>query len=644
MTKHFKISRIFSLLLALAVIFTFSFTVSAKTAPKKVALVTLTQKDDLTVMFDFEVQNVDITFISPSGDTFTKDSDGVEFAQGDLWATYKIHDAIPGPWKVSYDLGDNTYINYSIVESQEGIFVQSFEILSLEENILSVSFSAEVGELDVYYDYEIGVIDSESKSQILTDGSAMTKETIEKEISLRYVNSGEYTPFINVYYVDEIEVFDSIEGDSFNYSNPDAPEAMSDFVAYIDTQGGFATLNWENYDSYGMDSFKVMAYSGDELFTVMDTEESKTTVAFPKDATSLRFEIYYFDGTLISKPCTKTIDLVNGEHIKLVTGEATGQASAELEVKVSDDRYMLIFVNETPTDRTLSDMRADLESSSEVVKSSDKTLYIPFDKGGNNSLYLELFAGNNVVFIIDKTIYYDMYPPAITLFESLNGKTFADSTVSILGKVSDCSELLINGKAVEIQADGNFSYSVTLSGGKNNVTIEAFDPNRNGTVMTLALYRQTAAQNISEMTKKLTGEYLPLLISAIAGAVAFIIFLITLRGKKEKKAHKPLARRILTAARLLSFIAFTVGTFEFVRRTIFIHSIKYLDLAEKSMQKAADYISARNISFIVMVIALLTFILLIALPKKQPKDKGTKPQKDNNKNNKNNKKDKNKEQ
>lgn len=636
MTKHFKISRIFSLLLALAVIFTFSFAVSAKTAPKKVALVTLTQKDDLTVMFDFEVQNVDITFISPSGDTFTKDSDGVEFAQGDLWATYKIHDAIPGPWKVSYDLGDNTYINYSIVESQEGIFVQSFEILSLEENMLSVSFSAEVGDLDVYYDYEIGVIDSESKSQILTDGSAMTKETIEKEISLRYVNSGEYTPFINVYYVDEIEVFDSIEGDSFNYSNPDAPEAMSDFIAYIDTHSAFATLNWENYDSYSMDSYKVMAYSGDELFTVMNTAESKTTIAFPKDATTLKFEIYYFDGSLISKPCTKTIDLVNGEYVKLITGEATGQAGAELEVKVSEDRYMLIFVNENPDERTLSDMRADLENSGEVVKSSDKTLYIPFDKGGNNTLYLELFVGNNVVFTIDKIIYYDMYPPSITLYESLNGKTFADQNVSILGKVSDCKELFINGKAVELEADGSFSYSITLSGGKNDVTIEAFDQNRNGAVMTLSLYRPTAAQNISEITKKLTGQYLPLLISAIVGAVAFVVFLIAMRGKKEKQNKKPLARRILTAVRVISFIAFAVSTFEFIRRTIFIHSIKYLDLAEKSMQKAADYISARNISFIVMIVSIIAFILLLVLPKKQPKPEKKKKEKKS-------KKDKNKE-
>lgn len=636
MTKHFKISRIFSLLLALAVIFTFSFAVSAKTAPKKVALVTLTQKDDLTVMFDFEVQNVDITFISPSGDTFTKDSDGVEFAEGDLWATYKIHDAIPGPWKVSYDLGDNTYINYSIVESQEGIFVQSFEILSLEENILSVSFSAEVGDLDVYYDYEIGVIDSESKSQILTDGSAMTKETIEKEISLRYVNSGEYTPFINVYYVDEIEVFDSIEGDSFNYSNPDAPEAMSDFIAYIDTHSAFATLNWENYDSYSMDSYKVMAYSGDELFTVMNTAESKTTIAFPKDATTLKFEIYYFDGSLISKPCTKTIDLVNGEYVKLITGEATGQAGAELEVKVSEDRYMLIFVNENPDERTLSNMRADLENSGEVVKSSDKTLYIPFDKGGNNTLYLELFVGDNVVFTIDKIIYYDMYPPSITLYESLNGKTFADQNVSILGKVSDCKELFINGKAVELEADGSFSYSVSLSGGKNDVTIEAFDQNRNGAVMTLSLYRPTAAQNISEITKKLTGQYLPLLISAIVGAVAFVVFLIAMRGKKEKQSKKPLARRILTAVRVISFIAFAVSTFEFIRRTVFIHSIKYLDLAEKSMQKAADYISARNISFIVMIVSIIAFILLLVLPKKQPKPEKKKKEKKS-------KKDKNKE-
>lgn len=637
MVPKFKISKLLSFVMAMALMLCFAFGVSAKNTATKAPLTTLSARGDLTVMFEFDVENVDISFISPSGDIYTKDSQGVEFAEGDLWATYKIVDAIPGPWKVSYNLGDNTVIDYTILESQEGIFIQSFDILGVEDDELKVSFIAEVGENDVSYDFEVGIINEDGQSVIVGEGSADTKEEATYFINLNRISSGEYTPYLNVYYEGEIEVFDTVEGSKFTYENPNTPDAISDFVAFMDTAEAFVTLNWGSYDSYGMDSFEVRAYSNDELFTRMSVEDGdSTTIAYPTDAKTLKIELYYYDNGLRSKACTKEIDLVNGEYLKLVTGEATGSAGAELEVKVSQDRYMLIFINEQPDENTLSDKREDLENWGELVTTEDKTLYIPFTDGGNNSVYLELFAGNNIVFTVDKTIFYDMYPPAITLYENLNNKTFADADVSIIGKVSDCAKLLINKTEVLVSQSGEFKYTTSLSGGKNTITIEAYDVNENGSVMTLSLYRQSAAQNIAAATKSLTTDYLPLLISAAAGLTAFIIFLVSLKGKKDKENKKSLGTKLLTAARFISVIAFLAGTADFVRRTIFIHSIKYLDLAEESVRKAADYINARNTAFIVAIASLIIFILLLVLPKKLKGNKAPKPKKE-----KKNKKDKN---
>ena len=64
------------------------FYLKAEAASQQIAR--LEEAADLTVMFNFDQENVDITFVSPSGARYTKDTAGVEFAEGELWSTYRI--------------------------------------------------------------------------------------------------------------------------------------------------------------------------------------------------------------------------------------------------------------------------------------------------------------------------------------------------------------------------------------------------------------------------------------------------------------------------------------------------------------------------------------------------------------------------
>lgn len=94
---------------------------------KTADLLTHEEQGDLTVCFAFEKENVDITFISPSGQEFTADdTDKVVFGEGELWATYRIINAEAGAWKVSYDLKSNSYIDFTLVEAAQNIVVQEF--------------------------------------------------------------------------------------------------------------------------------------------------------------------------------------------------------------------------------------------------------------------------------------------------------------------------------------------------------------------------------------------------------------------------------------------------------------------------------------------------------------------------------------
>lgn len=86
-------------------------------------LTTLETSGDLTVMFTYDSERPDITFISPSGDRYSEDSgeDVVESAHGDYWSTYKIINAEAGEWQVEYDKKSNTSLEFSIVEGEEGL-------------------------------------------------------------------------------------------------------------------------------------------------------------------------------------------------------------------------------------------------------------------------------------------------------------------------------------------------------------------------------------------------------------------------------------------------------------------------------------------------------------------------------------------
>lgn len=83
---------------------------------KQVVLVTTTTEKDLVVNFIFDKEIIDIIFISPSGKRLAIGDDGVASAYGDRWRTYRISDAEVGDWSVEYDLGENEFIDYSIIE------------------------------------------------------------------------------------------------------------------------------------------------------------------------------------------------------------------------------------------------------------------------------------------------------------------------------------------------------------------------------------------------------------------------------------------------------------------------------------------------------------------------------------------------
>ena len=585
--------------------------------PRKTAdLVKVEEQGDITVLFDFEKENVNISFISPSGDVYTKSNkDKIMCNEGELWASYRIYNAEPGQWKVKYDLKGNSYINYSLVEAAESICIQSFSAQLKDKSDLNVQFVAELGNAEVKYDYEIGLIDSEGESLIICSDSASSSKQINQTLDLGKVSSGEYTPYLNVYYFNgTVELSDSLNAEKITYQNPDTPDGISDYKVYADLTNCFLKVDWEEYKSGNMDSFMLKVYADDELVSKNSFTDGETSgqISYPVDAKIIRTELYYYDNNLLSDAAVKQIDTENGEYLKLVTGNVTGNAQIELQSRVTERRYALVLVNEAFDENYLSEARADIKNCGEPVEPEDTELYITLEKGGSNTVYAELMGGDNISYIVDASVFYDMYPPQITLYENLNNKTFSGNSVPIIGEVSDCVKLTINGEETELLQNGSFSYDYSLGNGRNTVEIEAVDSNGNASAMTLTLFKNVSSVQTATEEKNHLQDNIYLIASLVMGAVIFVFFIISLR--KNREDSKTSVRNLLLISRMISLLVFIAAAFETIRRSLFIRSVKYLELAEQSLSKAADYINFRDSMFITEIIALLVFILLLVIP------------------------------
>lgn len=590
---------------------------SVSFAEVKIAdLLTHEEQGDFTVTFAFEKENVDITFISPSGQKFTAaDTDKVVFGEGELWATYRIINAEAGAWKVSYDLKSNSYIDFSLVEATQNITIHDFTAVVTADSKLDYSISALLGDEDVSYDFELGLIDSDGKSQIICTGNASTTEKKTDQVSLKKISSGEYTPFLNVYYDNgSIEVFDTARAAKVTYQNPDTPEAISDYRVLVNLSESIITVDWKEYISNRMDSFVTNVFVDDKLVYQNESDRNSTSadVAYPVDAKKIRIELYYYNDEVISHAAEKTIDLENGEYLKLSSGSATASSQIELQTKVEQQRYALIYVNSEVTEKELKATRADIVNCGEVIKPGDSILYLTLDKNGSNTIYAELLGGNNISYVIDTTIFYDTFPPQFKLYEDLNNKSFDSNDVSIIGEVSDCAKLVIDGDEVELSEKSTFNYNYSMKNDKNTVILEAVDANGNTSIMSLILYKKGAAPGNAEPKKSFFKENMALIIAIIVGAIMFCLFMLSLRKKNDEK--KPLKVRLMLISKVSAMVVFIVSVVETIRRTLYIHSVKYLELAESDFSKAADYIDMRNTAFIIALISLLVFALIIAIP------------------------------
>ncbi len=561
-------------------------------------LIKLEEEGDFTVMFTYEGERPEIIFISPSGKEYAEGvSTEAELlsSHGEGWSTYKVIAAEAGQWKVRCDKKDNEEIEYVFVKEVDGLCIQSFDIVSIEEKNATLSFDVSMGEDEkIRYNYTITAIvgEDDSAGKELASGSAYTGEVKEVNVAMELSSYEGYRFMLEVTAKSGLEMYDYMLSEEFDYVNPDTPAAIEDYYTYIDMGNNWCRLDWSSYDMGWNTVYQlVVTADGDTanpVYTSSTTEKGEI-FSYPVGTKELTINLYYQKNAVLSEPVTKVIDLEKGEALKLLNEEVTSKAQLELFYNTAVQSALTVKINEKEGVYNIQD---------------SNTLYFSLTPGVN-TISASFEGSNKIIYIAEKEIYYDTTPPGLKIYEDLDGMSFKSDSATISGKVENAAKLFVNEVELTIGEDGSFLYSVPLKAGENQVVVRAESSSGVGISKSMVITRIEDTPIIS--TK---NEYLPLIISLVVSLVIVAYTFIFVRNREKVKKPFNLKRSAIT-------VSVVVGLFDVVciAAYVYLYSInnskKYLEIVEESVKKAADYLTYQKIALIAMLILSGILALII---------------------------------
>lgn len=606
------------LALLLCMLFQMAFVIRVQAEPGRTLIAGMPGGQDLTVMFSFDQENVDITFISPSGSRISKGDERLEFAEGELWSTYRVTDAEAGDWWVEYDKGANDQIQYSVLEDSYGLWIQYVRLDGVADEKLTVSFRADWENGDIYYNYELWAVNSQdsSLSVKLSSGSARANQEKTVEASLASLNSGSYTLKLEVNCREgDAEIFDSMAGEEIDFTNAHLPDAMQGAAIYLDMSNHTCRLDWHDARNYDEKGYKVIVTGDSEeiYHGELDSSVTDTTVVYPADGKALHISLSCKKKGLWSEPLVWELDLQSGEALYTSTGEVTGEGQVVVEYSVSGERMLTLSVNG--------------ETGQFLLKESGQ-LGVSLQQG-QNRVYGEFEGEGGIFYVLDKLVYYDALPPEIVLYDDPDGKTFFEDHVDIIGVIEGGGSLTVNGKEFALGEQGEFCCQLPLSPGENVAELKAVDSNGNASMQVLTLYRGGgfAGGTVGQGLR----EFLPFAVALLVSLIVILLAFLFMRKGENKSSVKTapaagkkrtLAKWVCTAAVL--GILEAVCVWEYVRCCLFVRSVKYLEAAESSISEAARYLRFKKIfgagaigGLVLFVLSLAVIIVLARRRKKQ---------------------------
>lgn len=576
---------------------------------------------DLAFSFFYESEVPDLIFVSPSGVEY---AEGISteseliIGRGEGWSTYRIPDAEVGQWRLLYDKKSNATIDYVQVKPIEAIAIQSFTLTGIEGNVINATFDVRKGEENASYSYRVDLVDGEGKTvqQELTWGWAETMAEQSVSVSINASTGKDYRLVLHVTCDDDGGSFDYQESEPFDYTNPNTPAAVTDFVVKFDGGRSRCTMDWSEYapGGYGT-TYNVVAYANDDrenpIYFIEGESETSISFLCPTDTTKLEIELSYVRDGIASETKTKTIHLSDAEYLRIAAEDVVSDALLPLEYSVKKQTELYVTLN-------------GVEGAYAV--NGEDVLYLTL-QSGSNTVEATFVGADNLVYSVSKEIFYTWSSPSILLFENLDGMTFKRNTVPLSGLAENATEVTVNGVKAELAEDGSFYCEVPIAEGENSITVEAISASGLSSVKKItvigkdidsvpvgALEEQDGTKNeeggIKALFKKWTSsKWFATVVAVIVSVLVLIFFFATLRDKKKKS----IAVRLRNALICFGLLEVALGVaYFFLWR--FNNSMEYVELVQESVQRAALFLRLETYGkYLLVGLGVVVLLLIIGL-------------------------------
>lgn len=598
-----KIIRKFFLVLVLIFLFLINFTSPIFAETKTSEFITTTKKENITVIFTFETEVVDITFVSPSGIKKSKNDSDVDFASGDLWASYRINNAEIGTWSVQYDLGNNSSIKFSIIDENYTLSINNLTVKDINDNVLSISFNVNCLSGDIDYKYELyAITQDESENKLLQKGDGISNTAKELNVDLSNLNSGKYSFYLDVYHMDESggEIFDSASTDEVEYSCEGDLNCIDNFAIYINKNHSECKLEWQDFYINDAQMYRVVAIADEE--NIYDKEVNndvfEETFSYPADTNQLVLKLAYKEDEYWSAYKIKNINL-NDEYLSNESGDIV-TSFINVSYLTKEKKVLKTKINDVEDE-------IEIENSGNIKFNLDCPV---------NSVYMEFEGSDLTHYIIDETVYIDDVAPTITLFDEIDGKTIYEKAFTLIGKVNGASSFLINGETIDLNENSIFYYDVKINSGENKIEMLASDINGNETSRIVTIYGNKslfATFNIDALL-----DYFPAILSLFI-SLTLVLLLANLNKSKNNKNNRWLILLLVCCNAAGLFLIY-----QFVKYYKFNNSPELINLADETLIGASKSLRLQNIfgicSLLYLIVIASIILVLIKRSKKNKKN------------------------
>jgi len=585
-------------------------------------------KQSIQINISFEHSDVDLRLVTPSGRIITPEEDSADVTvfSSSSGMYFIIKDAEKGQWKISYDKGSNEKISASVDKYQEPIWITSFDIVSIEDELLTYDFLVEHTE-ETHYNYIISLsTDNEGGAKkTLTTGYAYANSNVSGTINISNVNTHDeyYLQLYVNYYENGLEYFDLVYSESFSYVNKTYVSPVSDFDITVYPSTSYINVNWKSYVPYEADQIYVIAKGdGNVIYSSLYNpwEYDQSTISYEEGTKSVEIGISVQNSYgIISETLYKTI-LIEKED-------------KDFKLNISEEglinSYQWIFGYENAVNQQIDFTINDVVQSLVLDGSGEKYLELPSEV---NNIVLSYIDTEGIRYEYPLIVSVDSIPPYLKILENIDGSSTLNDSVIITGRTDVGSILAINDTEVTVDEDGLFIYTLPLVVGTNEIIITSADQVGNVTSYTASIQRKDnglAVMNRSEVSSQggstpFIKRFFPWNIIALSLIVIIIVLVIILSVKKkrrksvdkqEKKSKLKLLYGLSLGFGILTAVLGIGGMVYYIIRRNYEKSEEYIRLAYETVGEAYDYLvltqKIKDISLVILIIAAVLIVLAV---------------------------------